>query len=150
MHPKMKTAGLWPSPKNNVLISGSRRQATGVLKQHLTSACQAVQAVVFQASSLSWGLPDCPLEAFTIDSSFLTVMHFLGDIGAGADCSNEGNVHGSYKDVWGAARKHQGGWNDLFNQPFQVIMLHAGFPRGVCSDVLLLNAVKFCIIWPRI
>ena len=97
----MKTAGLWPSPKNNVLILGSRRQATGVLKLHLTRACQAVQAVIFLASSLSWGLPECRLEAFTIDSCFLTVMLFLGDIGVFTDCSNEGNVQSSYKgDMW--------------------------------------------------
>jgi hypothetical protein len=53
---------------------------------------------------------------------FLTVMLFLGDIGACTDCSNEGNVQSSYKeDVWGAGRKHQGCPNDLFSLPFLLI-----------------------------
>lgn len=45
----------WPSPKNSVLISGCRRRATGVLKLHLTGACQALQAVTFL-------LPHCPRD----------------------------------------------------------------------------------------
>lgn len=108
---QMKTAGPWPSPKNNVLISGCRCQATGVLKLHLTRACQALQAVVFRASSLSWGLPDCPLEAFSIDSRFLTVMFFLGDRGTWTYCSNEGNVQNSYKEeVWEAGGSFGDAW----------------------------------------
>lgn len=128
----------WLSPKNNVLISECWRQATGVLKLHLTRACQASQAVIFLASSLSLGLPDCPLEAFTIDSCFLSVMLFLGGRGACTDSSNEGNVQSSHKDVCGAGRKHQGCLNDLFNLPFLLVyLLHAPFPWELCSDMLV-------------
>lgn len=135
------------SPKNKVLISGVRRQATGVPKQHLTRACQASQAVVFLASSLSWGLPDCPLEAFTIDSHFLAVMLFLKDTGARTDCSNENNAKSSYKgDVWGAGRKHQRCPNDFFNLSFLLIyMLCTPFPWEVCRDMLMFETGRFCI-----
>lgn len=34
------------------------------------------------------------------------------------DCSNEGSVQSSYKDMWGAGREPRGCLNDLFNLPF--------------------------------
>lgn len=142
MLPKWWQQGL-PSPKNNVLISGCWRQATGVLKLHLTPACQASQAVIFLASSLSWELPDCPLEAFTIDSCFLSVMLFLGGSGACTGGSNEGNVQSSFKDVCEAGRKRQGCLNDLFNLPFLLVyLLRAPFPWEVCSDMLVFGVVR--------
>lgn len=77
--------------------------------------------------------PHCPgdclivlLKLSPLIPHFLTVMLFLGNIEACSDCSNEGNVQSSYKDAWGAGRKHQGCLNDLFNLPFLLIcILHA-------------------------
>lgn len=65
-------------------------------------------------------------------------MLFQRDLGACTDCSNEGNVQSSYRDVWEAGRKHQGWLNDLFNLPFLVICArHALLPGEVLSVMCL-------------
>lgn len=114
------------------------------------SSLSSFTSCYFPASSFSLGLPDCPLEDFAIDSCFLTVMHFWKDIVACTDCSNEGNVQSSYKDVWGEGRRHPGCLNCLFNPPFLLsYMPHASFHWEACSGKsLMFGAIGFVFIEP--